>query len=507
STSSSNVFSGFKGFSSFSSGNDGVGNDSKSSSNFAFNFGTTTSTITTAASSTATATTSTSSDSNNSSFTFGSKLSTGIVNPKQNGNIPDSNKIDIPSSSSSIESSTTKMINENKTNDDKESAVFLANLNKLNKSFVEHICQYTSNPKSIYDLTLVCEEYIAKCKKLHEITPTDSLKFIKNNVGNDDDVVEKSSDDNQKKMDSQSTIKSSFTMPSSTSLTKKSMENSKLFSFGVKNDAVDSSSSTSTNIDANNKKPLSSADDGNINKGFSFKLDSKITFGGNIFGGNNNNKDNDQQQQEPKKSLFPTTTFPTTNPISLFGSSSGGSNIMKKIEDSNTETATATGDGDNDDGGDGEHEQPPKVQSVEHNEDDAVYTKKCKLYYKKDENFVEKGLGFLYIKTPKLNQDDTKDSGGDGGKSQLLIRADTNMGTILLNIALIESLPITKADKGKGVLLTCIPNPPLDANKIKKNNNNDDNSDDNDKQTVTFLIRCKQSDCDELYDNLMKYKK
>ena len=39
------------------------------------------------------------------------------------------------------------MINENKTNDDKESAVFLANLNKLNKSFVEHICQYTSNPK------------------------------------------------------------------------------------------------------------------------------------------------------------------------------------------------------------------------------------------------------------------------------------------------------------------------------------------------------------------------
>ncbi|OTF73357.1 hypothetical protein BLA29_011526, partial [Euroglyphus maynei] len=85
------------------------------------------------------------------------------------------------------------------------------------------------------------------------------------------------------------------------------------------------------------KKPFSSG-------GFSFKLDSKITFG------------NSGGDQEPKK-LFPTTTF--TNPISLF------SNVGKNVEDSN-----ATGDGDNDD------EQPPKVQSIEHNEDDAVYTKK-----------------------------------------------------------------------------------------------------------------------------------
>ena len=137
---------------------------------------------------------------------------------------------------------------------------------------------------------------------------------------------------------------------------------------------------------------------------------------------------------------------------------------------------------------------------------------RCKLYYKKNDNFVEKGLGFLYIKTPKNTEDDDDGSSG-GSKSQLLIRADTNMGTILLNIALIDSLPISKADKGKGVLITCVPNPPLlemiNNKKKKKNNDNNDSVDDADvdKQTVTFLIRVKQTDCDELYDNLMKYKK
>lgn len=144
--STSNVFSGFKGFTSFGSGGGG-GNDSKSSSNFAFKFGTTTSTTTTAASEKTTATTS--SDTNNSSFTFGSKLSTGI-NPKENGNNHitsddgDKTKIDIPSCSTK---SNVSIDHQHPENDDKESEIFLANLNKLNKSFAEHISQYTSNPK------------------------------------------------------------------------------------------------------------------------------------------------------------------------------------------------------------------------------------------------------------------------------------------------------------------------------------------------------------------------
>lgn len=99
---------------------------------------------------------------------------------------------------------------------------------------------------------------------------------------------------------------------------------------------------------------------------------------------------------------------------------------------------------------------------------------------------MEKGIGYLYIKC------------GNEERAQLLIRADTNLGNILLNIALVETLPIFKADKNKGVLLTCVPNPPVEPNKKI----NEDN-----KNTVTFLIRVKVADCDELYQNLLKYRK
>ena len=65
-------------------------------------------------------------------------------------------------------------------------------------------------------------------------------------------------------------------------------------------------------------------------------------------------------------------------------------------------------------------------------EDDAIYSKKCKLFYKKDGNYVEKGVGMLYLKT------------SENGKTQLLVRADTNLGNILLNILLNKDIPTTR---------------------------------------------------------------
>lgn len=123
-------------------------------------------------------------------------------------------------------------------------------------------------------------------------------------------------------------------------------------------------------------------------------------------------------------------------------------------------------------------EAPPKVESIEHKEDNAVFTKKCKLYFQKDGQFVDKGTGFLYIKVVPE----------EGRKPQLLIRADTSMGNILLNIALVGTLPIVKVEK-KGVMITCISNP-------KKA--------DEDGESTTFLIRVKQ--VDELYDALNEHK-
>lgn len=41
---------------------------------------------------------------------------------------------------------------------------------------------------------------------------------------------------------------------------------------------------------------------------------------------------------------------------------------------------------------------------------------RCKLFYKKDAEFKEKGVGTLHLKLTEL------------GKTQLIIRADTNLG-------------------------------------------------------------------------------
>lgn len=47
---------------------------------------------------------------------------------------------------------------------------------------------------------------------------------------------------------------------------------------------------------------------------------------------------------------------------------------------------------------------------------DAQVCPRCKLFYKKDAEFKEKGVGTLHLKM--TNQ----------GKTQLIIRADTNLG-------------------------------------------------------------------------------
>jgi hypothetical protein len=48
------------------------------------------------------------------------------------------------------------------------------------------------------------------------------------------------------------------------------------------------------------------------------------------------------------------------------------------------------------------------VSFVKVTEDDALFSKKCKLFYKKEGNYVEKGVGMLYLKA------------ADNGKTQVL---------------------------------------------------------------------------------------
>ncbi|XP_033992959.1 nuclear pore complex protein Nup50 [Trematomus bernacchii] len=133
-----------------------------------------------------------------------------------------------------------------------------------------------------------------------------------------------------------------------------------------------------------------------------------------------------------------------------------------------------------DENGEEETDEPPKVDVKEVKEDDAFYSKKCKLFYKKDSEFKEKGVGTLHLKK------------SDDNKVQLLIRADTNLGHILLNILLQASLPVSRLGKNN-VMVVCVPNPPVDEK--------------NPSSPVPLLIRLKTSeDADQLH-KLLEEKK
>lgn len=130
--------------------------------------------------------------------------------------------------------------------------------------------------------------------------------------------------------------------------------------------------------------------------------------------------------------------------------------------------------------GEEESEEPPKPEVKEVKEEDAFYSKKCKMFYKKDSEFKEKGVGTLHLK-----------QAGDG-KTQMIIRADTNLGNILLNIMLQSSMPCSRVGKNN-VMVVCVPNPPID--------------DKNPSSPIPLLIRVKTAeDADELLKTLDEKK-
>lgn len=121
---------------------------------------------------------------------------------------------------------------------------------------------------------------------------------------------------------------------------------------------------------------------------------------------------------------------------------------------------------------------PPKAESVENKEEGAFYSVKCKLYYKIEDKFEDRGVGYLHLK-PNNN------------KTQLIIRTDTALGNILLNINVEKSMPIARQG-GNNVTLVCIPNPPLDPSNPSS-------------KPICTLIRVKgKSDADELHKHLVE---
>jgi len=159
---------------------------------------------------------------------------------------------------------------------------------------------------------------------------------------------------------------------------------------------------------------------------------------------------------KPVQSTPPFSFGSSAPPSSGFGASSGGfaaagagfsfGSGALGAASANTDTAGKKQDGE---GAEDDEDQPPVVEVKQVEESDAIYDKKCKLFYKKDGSYVEKGVGMLYLKSV------------EGGKTQLLVRADTNLGNVLLNILLNPQIPTTRVGKNN-VMLVCVPNPPVD---------------------------------------------
>uniref|UniRef100_A0A3B3YBG6 Nuclear pore complex protein Nup50 n=1 Tax=Poecilia mexicana TaxID=48701 RepID=A0A3B3YBG6_9TELE len=173
------------------------------------------------------------------------------------------------------------------------------------------------------------------------------------------------------------------------------------------------------------------------------------------------------------KPSVPSFSFSSSsNQSSPFGSA--GPSAALSFGGTKTSDAPAADDKDE------ESEEPPKPEVKEVKEDDAFYSKKCKLFYKKESEFKEKGVGTLHLKRTAE------------GKTQMIVRADTNLGNILLNILVPSTLPCSRVGKNN-VMVVCVPNPPVD--------------DKNPSVAVPLLIRVKTAeDADELHKTLEEKK-
>jgi len=220
------------------------------------------------------------------------------------------------------------------------------------------------------------------------------------------------------------------------------------FSFGNK----DSSSTVSSGFSFGNKNTSST-----VSSGFSFGNKEVGSSTGFSFG----NKTEEKATPSAQFSFGSSTSAPTA------GFSFGAALNKQAAESSKPDEA--------------EEDAPPKAEVVEFKEEGSVYDKRCKLFYKKDGSFIDKGVGTLFLKPVP-----------DSKKTQLLVRASTSVGNILLNIILNSGMPVQKTGKNN-VLIVCVPNPPVDAA--------DANS------PVPMLLRVKTSeDAEELLETIKKYK-
>ncbi|KAK9297889.1 hypothetical protein QLX08_008550 [Tetragonisca angustula] len=196
----------------------------------------------------------------------------------------------------------------------------------------------------------------------------------------------------------------------------------------------------------------------------------------------------EQETKSDVKSTITTTnttssSFVTSNTTTFcFGQSSATNNTSTGFSFGSTKPFTfgaqvVQPQEPEDEGKDDEDDEPPKVDFKPVTEEGAIYEQRCKVFIKKDSNFTARGVGTLFLK-PTPNE-----------KTQLLVRAETSLGNLLLNTLLTESIPTKRMNKNT-IMLVCLPMP------------------DSTPPPVPILLRVKtDEDADALLEALNKHKK
>ncbi len=145
----------------------------------------------------------------------------------------------------------------------------------------------------------------------------------------------------------------------------------------------------------------------------------------------------------PASSSFGSSSGKTGATGSLFGSAQPFTFGTAKPSDSTkSESQVSKPQENNDD------YEPPKVEVSTVIEKDSLFSQRCKLFYKKGDAYKDRGVGMLHLKKP-------------GNSLQLLVRADTSLGNILLNIMVPSALPVSRQGKNNIIIMTPI-NPPVE---------------------------------------------
>lgn len=170
-----------------------------------------------------------------------------------------------------------------------------------------------------------------------------------------------------------------------------------------------------------------------------------------------------------------TSTAPATSTFSFGGPGVKPfmfANVAKPVDSTKPSDSNET-----EDNAAADDDQPPKYEFVPVVEKDSFYSKRCKVFVKGDKGYADRGVGMLFLKKV------------DGSaKTQLLVRADTSLGNILLNILLSEGLPAQRMGKNN-VMIICLPLPDAQS-------------------PTSVLIRVKNEDeADDLLAEINKNKK